>query len=39
MANYGKVRGAGESVSAPKTQDFKKHKPVLPAERKLKYSK
>lgn len=39
MANYGKVRGASEQVSPPKTQDFKKHKPVLPAERKLKYSK
>lgn len=39
MVDYKKLKGASEKVSPPKTQDFKKHSPVLPAERKLKYSK
>lgn len=39
MANYKSVKGASESVSAPKVQEFKKHKPVMPQERKVKYSK
>lgn len=37
--DYSKVKGASEKVSAPKTQDFKKHAPVVPKKQKLTYSK
>lgn len=37
--SYTKVKGATEKVSSVKTQDFKKHTPVEPAKKKLKYSK
>lgn len=37
--SYTKVKGSSEKVSAPKVQTFKKHAPVTPAEKKLKYSK
>lgn len=37
--SYKKVRGSSEKVSPAKTQDFKRHSPVEPAKKKLKYSK
>lgn len=39
MANYKSVKGATEKVSEPKVQTFEKHSPVMPAKKKLKYSK